>query len=261
MIHPVMVVNLSAAARDLYADAEQRLLGIVARHLAEGFEAPGWAVAKLRDAPPLRRAAQGVVDSLATALDLEVFSSVTEAYDIGARADLAELGALSDADARRIADSTPNARTVDRLVAETIELVTETHRGILRGVEDSYRQIISEVSATPLLGVDTRRQATQCAIERFADRGLRTFVDKSGRAWQMTSYAEMAVRTAVGRAAVETHGDKLRAVGVSLVIVSNAPTTAIFAPRSRARCLRSTDRAAPGRSRSSTPLTTTAPCG
>jgi hypothetical protein len=109
------------------------------------------------------------------------------------------------------------------LAAEAIQLVTATHRGILRGVEDGYRQVIAESAATPLLGVATRRQATQAAMSRFADRGLRTFVDRAGRSWQMTSYAEMATRTAVGRAAVEAHGDRLRAAGLSLVIVSNAP--------------------------------------
>lgn len=39
----------------------------------------------------------------------------------------------------------------------------------------------------------------------------------------MTSYAEMATRTAVGRAAVEAHGDRLRAASLGLVIVSTAP--------------------------------------
>ncbi|MFC8495324.1 phage minor capsid protein [Streptomyces sp. NPDC057235] len=218
-----MAEDLSTTVRDLYADAEQRLLALVARQLDGGFEAPGWAVAKLRDIQPLRRAAQGVVDALGTAMQLEVFSAVTEAYDVGARAGLAELGALSDVDVRRIAESTPGTRAVDRLAAETIELVTETHRGILRGVEDGYRQVIAESSATPLLDVTTRRQATQAAMSRFADRGLRSFVDRRGRSWQMTSYAEMALRTAVGRAAVEAHGDKLRAAGIALVIVSNAP--------------------------------------
>lgn len=218
-----MAEDLSATVRDLYADAELRLLEIMARQLADGFEAPGWAVAKLAAIQPLRRAAQGVVDALATAMQLEVFSAVTEAYDIGARAGLAELGALSDADARRVDDSTPNTRAVDRLAAETVELVTETHRGILRGALDAFRQVIAAVSATPLLGIDTRRQAAQRAMQQFADRGVRSFVDKSGRSWQMTSYAEMAVRTAVGRAAVAAHGDRLRAAGIGLVIVSNAP--------------------------------------
>ncbi|MGW0465425.1 phage minor capsid protein [Streptomyces sp. NPDC003027] len=196
-----MAEDLSATVRDLYTDAEQRLLALVARQLDGGFEAPGWAVAKLRDIQPLRRAAQGVVDALGTAMQLEVFSAVTEAYDIGAQAGRAELGALSDVDVRRIAESTPGTRAVDRIAAETIELVTETHRGILRGVEDGYRQVIAESSATPLLGVDTRRQATQAAMARFADRGLRSFVDRRGRSWQMTSYAEMAVRPCGGRGA------------------------------------------------------------
>ncbi|WP_405973326.1 phage capsid protein [Streptomyces sp. NBC_00988] len=222
-VSPWRVEGLSAGVRDLYADAEARLLGIVARQLSDGFEAPGWAVAKLADIQPLRRSAQQVVDALSTAVDLEVWDVVAEAYNVGARAGLAELGALGDEEVRRIAETTPATRAVDRLAQETIDLVTETHRGILRGVEDGYRQVIAEVSATPLLGIDSRRQATQRAMERFSDRGLRTFVDKSGRAWQMTSYAEMATRTAVGRAAVEGHTDRLRAAGLDLVIVSNAP--------------------------------------
>lgn len=222
-IHPGMVEDLSAGVRDLYADAEQRLLGIVARQLADGFEAPGWATAKLADIQPMRRAAQSVVDALTTATQLEVWDTVAEAYNVGARAGLVELGAVRDQDARTIADTTPNTRAVDRLAQEAVDLVTQTHRGILRGVEDGYRQVISEVSATPLLGIDTRRAATQRAMERFADRGMRSFVDKSGRAWQMTSYAEMAVRTSLGRAATEGHGDRLRAAGLDLVIVSNAP--------------------------------------
>ncbi|MFD9789635.1 phage minor capsid protein [Streptomyces sp. NPDC059070] len=218
-----MVEDLSAGVAALYADVEQRLLGIVARQLADGYDAPGWVTAKLANVQALRRGAQGVVDALGTAMQLDVFDAVAEAYNVGRQAGLAELGALHDNDLLRIAETTPNTRAVDRLAAETVELVTQTHRGILRGVEDGYRQVIAEVAATPLLGVDARRQATQRAMERFADRGLRTFVDKGGRAWQMTSYAEMATRTAVGRAAVEGHGDRLRAAGLGLVIVSNAP--------------------------------------
>ncbi|QHF97923.1 phage capsid protein [Streptomyces sp. NHF165] len=222
-IHPGTVEPLAERIHDLYADAEAQLLGIVARRLADGYDAPGWVEKKLADVQALRRAAQSVVDELGKATELEVFDVVAEAYNAGARAGLAELGALADEDARRIAESTPNARAVDRLAHETVERVTETHRGILRGVEDGYRRVIAEVAGKPLLGVDTRRQATQQAMQRFADRGLRTFVDRSGRAWGMTSYAEMAVRTAVGRAAVEAHGDRLRAAGVGLVIVSNTP--------------------------------------
>ncbi|WP_337192206.1 phage minor capsid protein [Streptomyces sp. HUCO-GS316] len=83
--------------------------------------------------------------------------------------------------------------------------------------------MVAEVTATPLLGTGTRRQATQDAMRRFADEGIRAFVDRAGRRWQLTSYAEMAVRTSVARAATEAHMRTLSDAGIDLVIVSDAP--------------------------------------
>ncbi|MFZ3569271.1 phage minor capsid protein [Streptomyces sp. BH034] len=218
-----MVEPLAERTRDLYADAESRLLGIIARQLADGLDAPGWAERKLAAVQALRRASQGVVDELGKAVQLEVFDVVAESYNRGHRAAVAELGALSDR-ARALVDNiTPNAQAVDRLAQETVDVVTATHRSILRAVVDGFRRIVSEVTATPLLGTGTRRQATQDAMRRFADEGIRAFVDRAGRRWQLTSYAEMAVRTAVGRAATEAHMRTLSEAGLELVIVSDAP--------------------------------------
>ena len=218
-----MVEPLAERTRDLYAQAEERLLGIIARQLADGLEAPGWAERKLASVQALRRASQAVVDELGRAVQLEVFDVVAESYNAGHRAAVAELGALSD-DARRLVDEiTPQAQAVDRLAQETVDVVTSTHRSILRAVVDGFRAVVSEVIATPLLGTGTRRQATQDAMRRFADRGIRAFVDRAGRRWQLTSYAEMAVRTGVARAATEAHMRTLTTAGIELVIVSNAP--------------------------------------
>ncbi|MFJ9817752.1 hypothetical protein ACIRU3_21300 [Streptomyces sp. NPDC101151] len=72
-----------------------------------------------------------------------MFDAVTEAYNTGARAGLAELGALPDNVLRRGAETTPNTRGVDRLAQETADLVTATHRGLPRGVEGGYWQVIA----------------------------------------------------------------------------------------------------------------------
>lgn len=222
-IHPGMVEDLAARTRDLYADAEARLLGIIARQLAQGLDAPGWVEAKLSAVQTVRRAAQAVVDELGRAVSLDVYDAVAEAYNTGHRAAVAELGALSDADIRRLDTIAPGAQAVDRLAEETVTLLQDTHRSILRAVADGYRAVVAEVTATPLLGTGTRRQATQDAMRRFADRGLTSFRDRSGRRWQMTSYAEMAVRTSVGRAATEAHARTLTDAGIDLVIVSDSP--------------------------------------
>ncbi|MFE4328723.1 phage minor capsid protein [Streptomyces sp. NPDC056831] len=222
-IHPGMVEDLAAGTRDLYAAAEERLLGIIARQLEGGYDAPQWAERKLSAVSALRRASQGVVDELGQAVTLEVFDVTAEAYNTGHRAGVAELGALSD-DARRLVDDiTPQAQAVDRLAQQTVDRVTDTHRSILRTILDRFRAIVAQVAATPLLGIGTRRQATQDAMQRWADEGITSFVDRAGRRWKLTSYAEMAVRTGVARAATESHMRTLEIAGVELVIVSNAP--------------------------------------
>ncbi|MGW1770647.1 phage minor capsid protein [Streptomyces sp. NPDC002104] len=222
-VSPDQVEYLAAHTADLYADVERRLLALCARQLAVGMEAPGWAVAKLGAVAPLRRAADMLLDSLAGPVDKEVRRVVAEAYESGRHSALAELGVLGDDDRRTVAERTPQAQAVDRLAAETIETVTATHRGILRATEDGYRRVVAEVTAAPLLGTESRRQATQQAMQRFADRGVSSFRDRSGRRWQLTSYAEMAVRTSVARAATEAHMTTLAAAGVDLVVVSSSP--------------------------------------
>ncbi|MFJ7337872.1 phage minor capsid protein [Streptomyces sp. NPDC101116] len=222
-INPGMVEPLAERTRDLYAQAEERLLGIIARQLAAGLDSPGWAERKLSAVQTLRRASQGVVDELGKAVTLDVFDAVAEAYNVGHRAAVAEIGALSD-DARRMVDDvTPNAQAVDRLAQETVDVLTDRHRSILRTIVDKFRAVVAEVTATPLLGTGTRRQATQDAMRRWADEGVTSFRDRSGRRWQLTSYAEMAVRTSVARAATEAHTRALTDVGITLVTVSNSP--------------------------------------
>ncbi|MFF7233378.1 phage minor capsid protein [Streptomyces sioyaensis] len=191
-VSPDMVEDLSAGVRDLYAAAEERLLGIMARQLAAGYEAPGWAQRKLAAIQPLRRAAQAVVDELGRAVTLEVFDVVAESYNRGHRAAVDELGALPDGARRLVDEITPNAEAVDRLAHEAVEVVTATLRGILRAIVDAFRDVVARVTSTSLLGTGTRRQATQEAMRDFADRGISGFTDRAGRRWQLTSYAETA---------------------------------------------------------------------
>ncbi|WP_445396452.1 phage minor capsid protein [Streptomyces sp. LE64] len=222
-IHPGMVEVLAAGTRDLYAGAEERLLALIARQLGQGLDAPGWAEQKLSAIQQMRRAAQAVVTELDRAAALEVFEAVADAYNAGHRAAAVELGAVDDDTRRQVDDVLPQAQAVDRLAQETVDVVTATHRGILRAVDDGYRRVVAEVASTPLLGTGTRRHATQDAMRRWADRGVTSFTDRSGRRWALTSYAEMAVRTAVGRAATEAHTRTLTEHGVDLVVVSDSP--------------------------------------
>lgn len=176
-----MVEGLAIGTRDLYAQAEERLLSIFARQLAADLDAPGWAERMLSAVQALPAAVQAVVDEVGKAVTLDVFDAVAEAYNTGHRVAVTELGALSDNARLLVDDVTPNAHAVDRLAEQTVTLLTGRHASILRTFEDSYHSIVAEVTAAPLLGTGTRRHATQDAMRAWADRGITSFTDRAGR--------------------------------------------------------------------------------
>lgn len=221
-VSPAMAEDLAKQVGDLYRASEHALLEQLAQALAEGINSPGWAEVKLRSIGDLRAAVEEISTALQHDADGAIAAALTEAYGRGRQAAVAELGGLDigrELQARRVL---PNAPAVDRLAASMVRDTRPLYVRITRAVTDAYRSIISRASGGVLLGAQTRRQATQRALDEFAGRGVTGFVDSAGRSWSMASYAEMAVRSVTARAAIEGHIDALDEIGVGLVIVSAA---------------------------------------
>ncbi|MET7933484.1 phage minor capsid protein [Streptomyces sp. NPDC005322] len=222
-ISPDMAEDLASAVSSLYEQAELALIEKLTRALAQGIDSPLWAELKLAALGNLQTAVQTIIDALATDAAGAIHEAVAEAYDRGQQAAVAELGAVATGPALAAAEALPAAPAVDRLAAAVVQETGPAHLRMLRVAVDVYRQVVAEASAAPLLGAVTRREAAARALARFAARGVTGFVDRAGRAWNLTSYVEMAMRSAVGRAAVQAHTDRLGAAGVDLVVVSDAP--------------------------------------
>jgi hypothetical protein len=218
-----MAEDLAREVGRLYEDAEAALLEKLAAALEADIESPKWAELKLAAIGNLRTAVETVAEALQQDADGRIREALITAYNRGRQAAVAELGAL-DIGRELVARRTlPNAPAVDRLAASMAEDTRPLYSRITRAVVDGYRNIVSRVSGGVLLGSMTRRQASQRALDQFANRGITGFVDRAGRSWDMASYAEMAVRSVTARAAVEGHIDALAEIGVGLVIVSDAP--------------------------------------
>ncbi|AZM46575.1 capsid protein [Streptomyces sp. WAC 06738] len=222
-VSPEDAADLAAAVRALYDDAEIALLDRLRRALAEGIESPLWAEIKLRSIGDLRAAVERIAAALQQDADGAVARALTEAYDRGRQAAVAELGGLDvgrELQARRVL---PGAPAVDRLAASWASDSRPLYARITRVITDVFRDVVTRVAAGPLLGTETRRQASQRALNRLAARGITGFTDRADRSWDMASYAEMAVRSVTARAGVEGHIDALAEIGVGLVVVSDAP--------------------------------------
>jgi hypothetical protein len=213
---PGLALRLAKAAADLYGQATDRMLAIVARRLASGIDEPGWAEVKLAEMASLRDEARAVIERIDVLGPRAARTAIRDGYAAGA------LDAVLDGGEITGRFNRANTRAVDALVNETVTTLRSTHGQILRSTLDSYRGIISEVAAPGVVtGTQTRRQATQAALDRFAVRGITGFVDGAGRNWQIESYAEMATRTASGRAQIAGTLDRFVADGRDLVIVSD----------------------------------------
>ncbi|MFE5681727.1 phage minor capsid protein [Streptomyces sp. NPDC056512] len=222
-VSPATAEDLATAISTLYEQAELALVEKVTRALAEGLDSPLWVELKLAALGNLQAAIDEVLAALQAGATGAIHEAVSEAYERGQQAAVAELGALATGTAAAAAEVLPGASVVDRLAAALVGETQATHSRILRSSLDVYRRVIAEASAAPLLGATTRRQAAQRALAQFANRGITGFVDNRGHAWNLTSYVEMATRSALGRAAVQAHTDRLGAAGIELVIVSDAP--------------------------------------
>ena len=222
-VSPAMAEDLAAAITTLYEDAELAILDKLRAALEQGIDSPLWAEIKLRSIGDLRQAVEEITTALQTDANGAVARALAEAYGRGRQAAVAELGALDigrELQARRVL---PNAPSVDRLAASYANDTRPLYVRITRAVLDVYRSIVSRASSSTLLGSLTRRQASQRALDQFAQRGVTGFVDRAGRSWELAAYAEMAVRSVTARAAIEGHIDALAEINVGLVIVSDAP--------------------------------------
>ncbi|MFK0124894.1 phage minor capsid protein [Streptomyces nigra] len=222
-VSPDMAEDLAAAVSSLYEQTELALIEKVTKALGEGLDSPLWAELKLAAIGNLRTAIEEIIAVLQVDSAGAIHQALAEAYERGQQAAVAELGALAVGPALAAAEALPAAAAVDRLAAALVAETGPVHARILRTGLDVYRQVIAEATSAPLLGATTRRQAAARALQRFADRGVTGFVDNRGRAWNLTSYTEMATRSALGRAAVQAHTDRLAAAGIELVVVSDAP--------------------------------------
>lgn len=210
---------LARRVSELYAEAELSLLRRIAKALAAGVDAPGWATAKLAELSLLRAQMGADLTVLDRAAGEQVLATITEAFQNG------QALAVADLDDAGLEVVMPTARhaAIRQLAAETLGVVHAVRPAALRAVVDIYQRVVADAAATVIAGATTRRGAAQAALDRFAGQGVKGFKDKAGRNWGMESYVEMAVRTGTGNAAVQGHVDMLAVNGLDLVIVSDAP--------------------------------------
>lgn len=91
---------------------------------------------------------------------------------------------------------------------------------ILRQHDDLYKLTAAGAATHGVMANgDTITDAQRSMMADLLAHGVTGFVDRSGRRWRLSSYVEMAVRTATMRARNEAHLEVMRAAGITLFTV------------------------------------------
>lgn len=211
--------QLAGQMLKIYEEAELVMIGRVAKRLAKGVSSPGWTEKKYSEASDMRKHLQAVTDSLKKKRLQIAEKSIGIAFD-GA-------STWAFADAHEFAKSigteriNPNSAKVAEILNDLNMRMDAADRLILRRTSDVYADVVGEAAALQATGTITTREAVRRALNSFADRGISSFVDAAGRRWDMSTYAEMALLTAIERATIEGYAQTMAGYGYDLAVISS----------------------------------------
>lgn len=163
-----------------------------------------WQAAKLRDIRRLRRE------------NTAILGEYRDRIDADTRTLLEEEAAQGGADGFfRMSDERMTA-----LLNEMQQANEQSERAALRYMNDVYRKTILRTAAAMQAGGQTLQQATDAATRDFLDQGIACIRYRNGRRVNISTYAEMALRTAGTRAMLMGEAAQRERLGLDTVLVS-----------------------------------------
>lgn len=216
-ISPDDAARLAEKVGQVFEEAQIKILGHMSRILAVGLDwASGWEQDKRDQAGPFRRLVGGVLDGLRSRTRRAVAEAAHEAVRIGTEAADEDLGP-------RAKQLPPAPKASERQIKSLQDDLDKATTRVGVQSQNAYQRIVTKVANQVDAGEITRLTAAKRAMGEFANEGITGFVDKSGRNWELKTYAEMATRTKTAEIMVDAHVERLGQAGVKLVIVSQAP--------------------------------------
>lgn len=211
-----LMEQLGAEIAARYGDAEARMIDRVARLAADGLEVGADVADRARILGMLRAEGEQIALSLADQRLVNEIISIAAAD--GQAAAVARLGLGRRLETISGVTGTA-ANAVGTIALDLGNRLEDMTQRITRWMPDAYQRVISTVSPGVILGVDTLAQAQRNAAQKFLAQGVTGFTDRGGANWRIGTYAEMATRTSVNRAWMESNILAQQSAGINLVSI------------------------------------------
>ena len=219
MITPELGAEYGQQVAEIYRDAELRILTRISAALGVGIDAPDWQVRALAQLQQVRKITLEELRKASPEAAAMIRASLAEAYGLGGLAVFDDVGDLLP-----LIEAMPAAQqaAVGALARELTSAINSATPGILRAVDDVYREVVADAVGSRLAGGEFQREAVQRSLQRFLGEGIKTVQTSRGR-MGIGDYVHMAVRTGTAKASLQGQFDTMSANGLDLIIVSPGP--------------------------------------
>jgi len=218
---------------DLIASMRRNLKRHMAEQEKEGFAWEQWQSAKLRELARYQRENRALFADREAEIQKTIVQTLADAFRRGetrAEREIIEImKLLFPADlsgkglappARETAFFGMNRQKLQALQESVAGDIETASQAVLRKMDDVYRQTIFRAEMHMSTGAKTLPQAVDMAAKDFLNAGVQSIAYKDGRRVNITSYSEMALRTASVRATLLGEGMKRDEWDVHTVVVS-----------------------------------------
>lgn len=234
---------------DLIRSMKRNLKSHEQQEIDEGFEWEMWQSAKLRNLRKYQRENKQIMDRYRPKIRQSIQESINTAFQKGVNLFLKIWNSARHFFSRQalqpvirfpedIAPKTPgelkptgkypkekrffgmNDKKLEALVDSVTKDFEKAETATLRKMDDVYRQTVYKAQMSVAAGVKTLDQAIDTATRDFLAKGIQSIRYKNGHNVNISSYAEMAIRTANHRAMLMGEGKKRDEMGIHTVFVS-----------------------------------------
>ncbi|MBY2477618.1 EndoU domain-containing protein [Clostridioides difficile] len=226
----------------IYSDMELDLVKSMKRNmklheseeLKEGFKWEQWQKTKLREIKKFQKRNKVIIKDYQKIIDGETDKLLKSSFKNGSkRSENFISKTLNKVSSKFKNMFEPKEKSFFKINEDKVFSLIKSVKGdlhnanhaALRKMNDVYRQTIFKSQMYVVNGAMTVNQAVDMATKDFLDKGINCITYKNGRKVNISSYAEMSIRTANQRVTLMGEGIKRDEYGVHTVITSNHTNT------------------------------------
>ncbi len=211
---------------DLIASMKRNLSRHEREELVEGIRWEQWQKAKLKDIRLYQKRNKKIIEGYQKLIDKQVALTLGNSFKTGAKNSESFIKRMLKKTGKAIKGIFEpkeknffqlNQDKVNSLIKSVTRDLHKANHAALRKMDDVYRQTIFKSQMYYSNGAISLEKAIDMATQDFLNKGIDCITYKNGRKVNITSYAEMCIRTANQRAMLMGDGAKRDEYGIHTV--------------------------------------------